>query len=187
MKPAARCCVLTGKLPDCCVACVGGGSNAIGLFSAFINDPGVRLVGVEPSGRGLDYGQHAATLSLGRPGVLHGYRSYILQDENGEAAPVYSISAGLDYPGVGPEHAALKDAGRAEYLLASDAEAINAFLQLSHSEGIIPALESSHALARALQLAAQMPQEASVLVCLSGRGDKDVDQVCELLGHNFEV
>ena len=177
----------TGKLPDCCVACVGGGSNAIGLFSAFINDPGVRLVGVEPSGRGLDYGQHAATLSLGRPGVLHGYRSYILQDENGEAAPVYSISAGLDYPGVGPEHAALKDAGRAEYLLASDAEAINAFLQLSHSEGIIPALESSHALARALQLAAQMPQEASVLVCLSGRGDKDVDQVCELLGHNFEV
>ena len=118
---------------------------------------------------------------------MHGYRSYILQDENGEAAPVYSISAGLDYPGVGPEHAALKDAGRAEYLLASDAEAINAFLQLSHSEGIIPALESSHALARALQLAAQMPQEASVLVCLSGRGDKDVDQVCELLGHNFEV
>lgn len=177
----------TGKLPDCCVACVGGGSNAIGLFSAFINDPTVRLVGVEPSGRGLGYGQHAATLSLGSPGVLHGYRSYLLQDENGEAAPVYSISAGLDYPGVGPEHAALKDAGRAEYLLASDAEAINAFLQLSHSEGIIPALESSHALAQGLQLAAKMPKDASVLVCLSGRGDKDVDQVCELLGHNFEL
>ena len=173
---------MTGRLPDCCVACVGGGSNAIGMFAGFVNDPSVRLVGVEPGGKGMGYGEHAATITLGKPGVLHGYRSYVLQDENGDAAPVYSISAGLDYPGVGPEHASLKDLGRAEYMLANDDEAVQAFLTLSRTEGIIPALESSHALARAITIAAKMPKEASVLVCLSGRGDKDVDQIASLLG-----
>ena len=173
---------MTGSLPDCCVACVGGGSNAIGMFAGFVHDQSVRLIGVEPSGKGLDYGQHAATITLGKPGILHGYRSYILQDEKGEAAPVYSISAGLDYPGVGPEHANLKDMGRAEYMLASDDEAVEAFLILSRTEGIIPALESAHALARAMTVAADMPKDSSVLVCLSGRGDKDIDQVAQLLG-----
>ena len=172
---------MTGKLPDCVVACVGGGSNAIGMFSGFVDDEGVRLVGVEPSGRGLKLGDHAATITLGKPGVLHGYRSFILQDENGEAAPVYSISAGLDYPGVGPEHANLKEMGRADYMLASDQDAIDAFLTLSRTEGIIPALESSHALARAYTLAAEMPKDAAILVCLSGRGDKDVEEVSKLL------
>ncbi len=172
---------MTGKLPDCIVACVGGGSNAIGIFSGFIKDESVRLVGVEPSGKGLKLGEHAATVTFGKPGVLHGYRSLILQDEHGNVAPVYSISAGLDYPGVGPEHASLKALGRADYLLASDQEAIDAFLTLSRTEGIIPALESSHALAQAMKLAAEMPREASVLVCLSGRGDKDVEQISRLL------
>lgn len=173
---------MTGRLPDACIACVGGGSNAIGLFSAFINDKDVRLIGVEPGGRSLKYGDHAATITKGTPGILHGYRSYVLQDEKGEAALVYSISAGLDYPGVGPEHACLKDMGRAEYMVANDKEAIDAFMTLSRTEGIIPALESSHAIARAMTVAAGMPKDALVLVCLSGRGDKDIDQIAELMG-----
>lgn len=166
-----------GRLPDYCVACVGGGSNAIGLFADFIDEPGVKLVGVEPSGRGLEYGQHAATLCLGEPGVMHGFRSYMLKDPQGEPAEVYSISAGLDYPSVGPEHAFLKDAGRAEYVHASDAEAMDAFFMLSRMEGIIPALESSHALAHAIRLAPALSKDSIILVNLSGRGDKDVAQV----------
>ncbi|MBQ4133653.1 MAG: pyridoxal-phosphate dependent enzyme, partial [Desulfovibrionaceae bacterium] len=170
-----------GRLPDCVVACVGGGSNAIGIFSGFIADSEVRLIGVEPGGKGVKLGEHAATLTYGQPGVLHGYRSIVLQDEQGNVAPVYSISAGLDYPGVGPEHAALKAMGRAEYMLANDQEAVEAFLTLSRTEGIIPALESAHALARAIDLAKEMPEEAIILVCLSGRGDKDVEQISEIL------
>ncbi len=169
-----------GVLPDLCVACVGGGSNAVGLFAGFLDDPSVRLVGVEPAGRGLSYGNHAASLCLGEPGIMHGFRSYMLKDENGDPAPVYSISAGLDYPGVGPEHSHLKDSGRAEYVCASDDEALEAFFALSELEGIIPALESSHALAHVLKVAPQMPG-AKILVCLSGRGDKDVDQVSQML------
>lgn len=166
-----------GRLPDCCVACVGGGSNAIGLFAEFIPHAEVRLVGVEPAGRGLGYGQHAATLCLGEPGVMHGFNSYMLKDQSGEPAEVYSISAGLDYPSVGPEHARMKDTGRAEYVHASDKEALDAFFILSRTEGIIPALESSHALAHALRIAPTMPSEAVIIVNLSGRGDKDVDQI----------
>lgn len=172
----------TGVLPDVCVACVGGGSNSIGLFAGFVDDATVRLVGAEPGGRGSAVGDHAATLCHGTPGTLHGFHSYLLQDEKGEAAPVYSISAGLDYPGVGPEHSHLKDLGRAEYVAVSDDEALEAFVALSRHEGIIPALESSHALAAALQLAKTMPATKKVLVCLSGRGDKDVEQVERILG-----
>jgi len=166
-----------GRLPDYCIACVGGGSNAIGLFSEFIPDESVRLVGVEPSGRSLDYGQHAATLCLGEPGVMHGFNSYMLKDQAGEPAEVYSISAGLDYPSVGPEHAHMKDSGRAEYVHASDREALDAFFLLSRTEGIIPALESSHALAHALRIAPELSPETIIVVNLSGRGDKDVDQI----------
>lgn len=166
-----------GGLPDVCVACVGGGSNAIGLFAGFIEDAGVRLVGAEPGGVGNKQGEHAASLSLGKPGTLHGFYSYLLQDEQGEAAPVYSISAGLDYPGVGPEHSHLKDTGRAEYVTVTDTEALEAFTDLSRHEGIIPALESSHALFAALRMGKTMPAGSKVLVCLSGRGDKDVEQV----------
>ncbi|NLY40917.1 MAG: tryptophan synthase subunit beta [Desulfovibrionales bacterium] len=173
-----------GRLPDYCVACVGGGSNAIGLFSEFIPDSEVRLVGVEPAGRGLDYGQHAATLCLGEPGVMHGFHSYMLKDQAGEPAAVYSISAGLDYPSVGPEHAHLKDSGRAQYVFVSDQEAVNAFFALSRTEGIIPALESSHALAHALRLAPSLPPEAIIIVNLSGRGDKDVEQVERMVANN---
>ena len=166
-----------GRLPDFCLACVGGGSNAIGLFHPFLHDTDVKLIGVEPGGRGNAMGEHAATLCHGAPGVLHGSCSYMLQDEHGEAAPVHSISAGLDYPGVGPEHSFLKDCGRAEYVSVSDAEALDAFLRLCRCEGIIPALESSHALAYAAKLAPTLPPDAIVLVSLSGRGDKDVAQV----------
>jgi tryptophan synthase beta chain len=166
-----------GRLPDYCIACVGGGSNAIGLFAEFIPHPQVRLVGVEPAGRSLDYGQHAATLCLGEPGVMHGFNSYMLKDQAGEPAEVYSISAGLDYPSVGPEHAHMKDTGRAEYVHASDKEALDAFFLLSRTEGIIPALESSHALAHALRIAPGLPPETIIIVNLSGRGDKDVDQI----------
>ncbi|WP_461209764.1 tryptophan synthase subunit beta [Desulfocurvus sp. DL9XJH121] len=172
---------LEGRLPDYLVACVGGGSNAIGLFADFLGEPSVALHGVEPSGRGLTPGNHAASLSLGTPGVLHGFTSYMLQDENGEAAPVYSISAGLDYPSVGPEHSYLKDIGRAEYFTASDAEAVDAFFALSRAEGIIPALESAHALAHAMRLAPTLGQDKIVLVNLSGRGDKDVAQIERML------
>ncbi len=166
-----------GRLPDFCIACVGGGSNAIGLFAEFIPHPEVRLVGVEPAGRSLEYGQHAATLCLGEPGVMHGFNSYMLKDPSGEPAEVYSISAGLDYPSVGPEHAHLKDTGRAEYVHASDKEALDAFFLLSRTEGIIPALESSHALAHALRIAPDLSPETIIIVNLSGRGDKDVEQV----------
>ncbi|HBE94606.1 MAG TPA: tryptophan synthase subunit beta [Desulfovibrio sp.] len=166
-----------GRLPDYCIACVGGGSNAMGLFAEFIPHPEVRLVGVEPAGRGLGYGQHAATLCLGEPGVMHGFNSYMLKDEKGEPAEVYSISAGLDYPSVGPEHAHMKDTGRAEYVHASDKEALDAFFLLSRTEGIIPALESSHALAHALRISPGLPPETIIIVNLSGRGDKDVDQI----------
>lgn len=172
----------TGTLPDVCVACVGGGSNSIGMFAGFMDDPSVRLVGAEPGGRGPDMGDHAATLCHGKPGTLHGFYSYLLQDEQGEAAPVYSVSAGLDYPGVGPEHSHLLDTGRAEYVSVTDKEALEAFVSLSRHEGIIPALESSHALAAGLRLARELPQTARVLVCLSGRGDKDVEQVEQILG-----
>ncbi len=166
-----------GVLPDAVVACVGGGSNAIGMFTAFIEDKGVRLIGVEPSGRGLEYGQHAATITLGKQGVLHGYKSYVLTDEAGEPAKVYSIASGLDYPSVGPAHSALKDSGRGEYIVASDKEALDAFKLLCHTEGIIPALESSHALAGALKIAPKLGKDKTILVNLSGRGDKDMETI----------
>ena len=173
---------LTGKLPDVCIACVGGGSNAIGLFHAFTGDSGVALVGVEPGGTGSSLGQHAASVTYGKPGIVHGFHSYLLQDEAGEVAPVHSISAGLDYPSVGPEHAFLHDSGRASYVPASDDEAVAAFFALSRSEGIIPALESSHALAYAMRLAPSLPKSANIIVNLSGRGDKDVDQIIAMQG-----
>lgn len=162
------------RLPDYAVACVGGGSNAIGLFSGFLDDASVKLVGVEAAGRGLDTPEHCATLEKGRPGILHGAYSYLLQNSDGSIPPTYSISAGLDYPGVGPEHSMLKDSRRAEYVSATDAEAINACLELSRVEGIIPALESSHALAYAFKLASTLNKDKIVIVNLSGRGDKDV-------------
>lgn len=170
-----------GRLPDACIACVGGGSNAIGMFHPFIADTSVRLIGVEPGGRGTKLGEHAATLTYGTQGVVHGFSSYLLQDEKGEVAPVYSISAGLDYPGVGPEHSLLKDAGRAEYVSATDDEAVNAFFTLSKAEGIIPALESSHALAYAFKLAPTMGTDQFIVVNLSGRGDKDLPQMQEYM------
>jgi tryptophan synthase beta chain len=167
-----------GRLPDAAIACVGGGSNAIGLFADFIGDEGVRLVGVEAAGKGLDGAEHGATLLRGRPGVLHGAETYVLQDEDGQIAESWSVSAGLDYPAVGPEHAFLKDSGRAEYVGATDAEALAAFALLARSEGIICAFESAHALAHALKLA----EETEVLVVgLSGRGDKDMEQARRLL------
>ncbi|WP_027177487.1 tryptophan synthase subunit beta [Maridesulfovibrio bastinii] len=176
-----QCLETEGRLPDYCIACVGGGSNAIGLFSDFVKDESVRLVGVEPSGRGLEPGQHAASLCLGEPGIMHGFNSYMLKDENGDPAPVYSISAGLDYPSVGPEHSYLKDIGRAEYVYASDREAVDAFFTLSQTEGIIPALESSHALAHAIKIAPELSKETIIIVNLSGRGDKDVAEIERLV------
>ena len=166
---------MTGSLPDNLAACVGGGSNAIGLFSAFLDDPGVDIHGVEPSGRGFKDGEHAATVTLGKPGVIHGFRCYLLQDEKGEPAPVHSIASGLDYPGVGPQHSYLKDIGRVNYHTVSDIEAVEAFRTLSRTEGIIPALESSHAVAYAMKLAKELGTDDSILVNLSGRGDKDID------------
>jgi tryptophan synthase beta chain len=173
---------MTGRLPDAVAACVGGGSNAIGIFHGFIDDPGVRLLGFEPAGHGLDSGEHGATLGKGTPGTLHGARSYLLQDEDGQVTEAYSISAGLDYPGVGPEHSWLKDSGRAEYRAVTDDEAMQAFQLLSRTEGIIPAIESSHALAGALQLGRELGPEAVVLVNLSGRGDKDMDTAAKYFG-----
>jgi tryptophan synthase beta chain len=164
-----------GRLPDVVAACVGGGSNAIGIFHGFIDDPAVRLVGLEPGGRGIDSGEHGATLSEGSPGLLHGSRSYLLQDDDGQITEAYSISAGLDYPGVGPEHSYLKDIGRAEYRPVTDAEAMDAFRLLARTEGIIPAIESAHALAGAIKLGQEVGPEGLVLVSLSGRGDKDMD------------
>ena len=167
-------------LPDALVACVGGGSNAMGLFHPFIPDAGVRLVGVEAAGRGIATGEHAASLVAGRPGVLHGCRTYVMDDDNGQIQHTHSVSAGLDYPGVGPEHAWLKDTGRAEYVSVTDEEALKAFHQLTRMEGILPALESSHAVAYGFKLAAGMRPDQHVLVNLSGRGDKDVQTVAEL-------
>jgi tryptophan synthase beta chain len=168
-----------GRLPDYAVACVGGGSNAIGLFHPFFGDAAVRLVGVEAAGEGLNTDRHAATLSGGRPGVLHGAMSYLLQDEAGQVQEAHSISAGLDYPGVGPEHSYYKDSGRAEYVCVTDSEALQGFSLLCETEGIIPALESSHAVFHAAQLAAGLSTDQIVLINLSGRGDKDMDVVRE--------
>ncbi|MDY0288517.1 MAG: tryptophan synthase subunit beta [Sphaerochaeta sp.] len=170
---------MTGDLPDAIVACVGGGSNAMGIFSAFLYDKEVDLYGVEPAGKGLDTPDNAATLTLGKVGILHGFKSYLLQDESGEALPVYSIASGLDYPGVGPQHSYLKTIGRVNYQSATDREAVEAFYGLSRMEGIIPALESSHAVAYAIELAQTMPKDSKILVNLSGRGDKDIDYVME--------
>ena len=168
-----------GGLPAAVVACVGGGSNAIGMFAAFLDDEGVELIGVEAAGRGLDGGEHAAPLSRGRPGVLHGSNSYLMQDEHGQVLTAHSISAGLDYPGVGPEHSALRDSGRVRYVSADDEQAVAAFHRLCRLEGIIPALESSHALHAAEEFAAAQPPDHIVVVCLSGRGDKDIGTVRE--------
>jgi tryptophan synthase beta chain len=175
----ADCLERWGSLPGAVVACVGGGSNAIGMFAAFLDDSGVELVGVEAAGRGLDGPEHAAPLNRGRPGVLHGSNSYLMQDENGQVLTAHSISAGLDYPGVGPEHSALRDSGRVRYLCADDDQAVAAFHRLCRLEGIIPALESSHALHVAEVLAAQRPPSTVIVVCLSGRGDKDIGTVGE--------
>jgi tryptophan synthase beta chain len=171
-----------GRLPDAVCACVGGGSNAIGIFHAFLPDSGVRLYGFEAGGEGLDTGRHAATLTGGRPGVLHGSRSYLLQDDDGQTIESHSISAGLDYPGVGPEHAWLHDAGRVDYQPVTDAQAMEAFSLLCRTEGIIPAIESAHALAGALRVARELGPDAVIMVNLSGRGDKDVGTAAEWFG-----
>ncbi|MEE9585577.1 MAG: tryptophan synthase subunit beta [Nitrososphaerales archaeon] len=171
-----------GRLPDILVACVGGGSNAIGTFYPFIDDPEVRLIGVEAAGRGLETGEHAATLNAGEEGVLHGMLTFLLQDEDGQIQPTHSISAGLDYPGVGPEHALLKTLKRAEYKVAGDKEAVDAFRRLSEMEGIVPALEPAHALAYVEKLAPTLSKDKVIVVCLSGRGDKDVEVVAKALG-----
>jgi tryptophan synthase beta chain len=173
------------RQPDAVIACVGGGSNAMGIFYPYIPVEGVRLIGVEAAGEGLETGHHAASLSAGRPGVLHGNRTYLLQDENGQIVETHSISAGLDYPGVGPEHAWLKDSGRAEYVAITDAEALQAFHKLCRLEGIIPALESSHAIAYAVKLAPTLSRDKILLVNLSGRGDKDMHTVAEKSGITF--
>jgi tryptophan synthase beta chain len=174
-----------GRQPDAIVACVGGGSNAMGIFYPYIGHAATRLIGVEAAGQGLDSGKHAASILRGSPGVLHGNRTYVLQDDNGQVTETHSISAGLDYPGVGPEHAFLKDIGRAEYVGITDAEALAAFHYLCRTEGIIPALESSHAVAHAMKLAKTMRPEQSILVNLSGRGDKDIGTVADLSGADF--
>jgi tryptophan synthase beta chain len=178
----AQCLEKEGRLPDYVVACVGGGSNAIGIFYPFIEDTSVKLVGVEAAGLGVDTEQHAATITKGSLGVLHGMMTYVLQDEEGQIMPVYSISAGLDYPGIGPEHAHLHDIKRAQYVSATDEEAVNAFLELSRVEGIIPAIESSHALAYAVKLAPTLDKDKIVIVNLSGRGDKDINTIAKLMG-----
>lgn len=172
----------TGRLPDVVTACVGGGSNAIGMFSGFLEDSAVRLVGVEPAGRGLDTPDHAATMCLGTKGVIHGMECYTLQDDQGEPLPVYSIASGLDYPGVGPQHSYLKDMGRVEYTSVDDEACLDAFIKLSRCEGIIPALESAHAVAFAMQEARKLKSDQTILVNLSGRGDKDADFVADKLG-----
>jgi tryptophan synthase beta chain len=176
---------LAGRQPDAVIACVGGGSNAMGIFYPYINIEGVRLIGVEAAGEGIETGKHAASLCAGRPGVLHGNRTYLLQDPNGQIMETHSVSAGLDYPGVGPEHAWLKDSGRAEYVAVTDAESLKAFHNLCLLEGIIPALESAHALAYAAKLAAMLPKDQILLVNLSGRGDKDMHTVAQRSGLQF--
>ncbi len=172
---------MTGELPDNVVACVGGGSNAMGIFSAFLDDEECKLHGVEPGGRSFDLGDHAATMKFGTPGIIHGFKCYTLQDEKGEPSAVYSVASGLDYPGVGPEHSMLKDLNSVNYDSVNDTETIDAFYELSRMEGIIPALESAHAVAYALKLAKEQPQK-SILVNLSGRGDKDIDFVVDTYG-----
>ncbi|HEY8489515.1 MAG TPA: tryptophan synthase subunit beta, partial [Dehalococcoidia bacterium] len=175
-----------GRLPDYAVACVGGGSNAMGLFHPFYGDAAVRLVGVEAAGEGLETERHSATLVRGRPGVLHGSRSYLLQDRHGQVQPTHSISAGLDYPGVGPEHSFYKDSGRAEYVAVTDAEALEGFRLLCETEGIIPALESAHAVAYGARLASRLPPDRLVLINVSGRGDKDMETVAAALGVSLQ-
>jgi tryptophan synthase beta chain len=172
---------MTGELPDKIVACVGGGSNAIGIFSAFLDNEECTIYGVEPGGLSMNIGDHAATMTLGTPGMIHGFKCYLLQDKNGEPAPVYSVASGLDYPGVGPEHSMLKDLKKVNYDTITDSEAIDAFYELSRLEGIIPALESAHAVAYAIKLAQKHPQQ-SILVNLSGRGDKDIDFIVDTYG-----
>jgi tryptophan synthase beta chain len=176
---------MIGHQPDYVLACIGGGSNAMGIFYPYIDQPNVRLIGVEAAGEGLDTGKHAAALGAGSPGVLHGNRTYLLQDDDGQIIETHSISAGLDYPGVGPEHAWLKDLGRAEYVAVTDEEALAAFHDCCRIEGIIPALESAHAIAYATKLAAGLPKDQSILVNLSGRGDKDMHTVAERMGLDF--
>jgi tryptophan synthase beta chain len=176
---------MTGRQPDYVLACIGGGSNAMGIFYPYIDEKNVKLIGVEAAGEGLDGDKHAASLTKGYPGVLHGNRTYLLQDENGQIIETHSVSAGLDYPGVGPEHAYLKDSGRAQYVSITDEEALQAFHDCCHIEGIIPALESSHALAYAAKLAATLPKDQIILANLSGRGDKDMHTVAERMGLNF--
>jgi tryptophan synthase beta chain len=178
----AQCLERYGRLPDAVVACVGGGSNAAGIFWPFVDDASVRLVGVEAGGRGPRAGDHAAPLSHGSPGILHGSLSYVLQDAFGQTADVHSCSAGLDYPGVGPEHSFWKDSGRVRYTAATDAEALGAFQMLARQEGVIPALETSHAVHAAVELARTLPRDAIVVINVSGRGDKDVNEVIRLLG-----
>jgi tryptophan synthase beta chain len=173
---------LAGRQPDAIIACVGGGSNAMGIFYPYIAQTKVKLIGVEAAGEGLSTGKHAASLCAGRPGVLHGNRTYLLQDANGQITETHSVSAGLDYPGVGPEHAWLKDSKRAEYVAVTDDEALAAFHELCRSEGIIPALESAHAVAQAMKMAPSMKKDAILLVNLSGRGDKDMHTVAERSG-----
>jgi tryptophan synthase beta chain len=170
-----------GKLPDYLVACVGGGSNAIGLFHPFVDDKDVKLVGVEPAGKGLDTPYHAASISKGSVGIIHGFKCYTLQDEKGEPLPVHSVAAGLDYPGVGPEHSYYKSIGRADYVGITDKESLDAFFALSQTEGIIPAIESAHAIAYAMQLAKTLNPDQTIIVNLSGRGDKDVNQIIDMM------
>ena len=172
---------MTGELPDNIIACVGGGSNAMGLFSAFLDEPDCRIYGVEPLGRSFKPGDHAATMTYGKPGIIHGFKCYLLQNDDGEPAPVYSIASGLDYPGVGPEHSMLKDLNKVVYKTISDEECVSAFFELSKKEGIIPALESAHAVAFAMKVAKENPRQ-SILVNLSGRGDKDIDFIAEKYG-----
>jgi tryptophan synthase beta chain len=174
-----------GRLPDAITACVGGGSNAIGLFHAFLNDADVKIVGAEAAGDGIETGRHAASIAAGRPGVLHGNRTYVICDDDGQIVETHSVSAGLDYPGVGPEHSFLSDAGRAQYVGVTDDEALEAFHTLARTEGILAALESSHAVAQAIKLARELPKDALVLCNLSGRGDKDVHTIAAREG--FEL
>jgi tryptophan synthase beta chain len=178
-----QCLEFEGKLPEYVIACVGGGSNAAGIFAPFVGDAAVKLVGVEAGGRGLELGQHAASLSQGRPGVLHGSLSYVLQDDDGQTADVHSCSAGLDYPGVGPEHSYWKDQGRVEYVSITDAEALEAFQLLAQLEGILPALETAHAIAQTAKLAPKLAKDQVIVVNLSGRGDKDCQEVARLIGN----
>ena len=170
-----------GKLPDVVMACVGGGSNSIGMFADFIDEENVELIGVEAAGKGINTGEHASAMAMGKPGVLHGMRSYLLQDDDGNVQLAHSISAGLDYPGVGPEHAYLKDSGRAKYVSITDVEAMDALMELTQLEGIIPAIESAHAIAYAFKKAKEMTPDQSMIVCLSGRGDKDVHTISDYL------